>query len=167
MQLRSLCLSISSQIPIEDRANTITQMLFVCPRLRTLVVHSKELALCLQQKPELTLPSLDRLHLYLDAIVDMVDPVGLAAVFPNISYLSTAEVFLHVDIKLGHVALDLIKALPCLRRLRFNDYDFSYTSGSDPSDNNLLVQMLQNSEQLRSVDCFMTFCKKRHLVIWL
>jgi hypothetical protein len=155
------------QIPIEDRANMISQMLVVSPHLCTLVVYSRELALCLKQKPSVTLSSLNHLHLYLGLIHEMVDPVALAIAFPNISYLSTGKRYLIMDIKLGHVVLDLIKALPYLRLLTFNDRNFSTKGYTDPFDDNPLVQMLQNSEQLRSGDCFVKVYSDRHLVIWL
>jgi hypothetical protein len=167
MQLRSLWLFMKLQIPIKERANMITQMLFVCPHLRTLIVRSKELALCLEQKPAIKLSSLDRLHLYLDEVHDMVDPVALGAVFPNISYFSSGKQYLDVDINLANLVLNLLKNLPCLRRLHFNDQDFSYNCDGDQSDNNLVVQMLQNSEQLRSVDFYVRVFRERHLIIWL
>ncbi|CAF4038404.1 unnamed protein product [Rotaria magnacalcarata] len=166
MQLRSLCLLMNSQIHIEDRANIITQMLLICPRLRTLAVLSKELALCLKQKPALTHLSLDHLHLYLDMVQDMVDPVALAVIFPNISYFSTGKWYLKMDINLAHVVLDLIKVLPYLRRLRFNDCNFFYEGNIDQSAD-YIVEMIQNSEQLRSKDSFVRVYEWRHMVIWI
>jgi len=167
MQLHSLCLLIDLQIPIEDRANIITQILFICPRLQILIVRSEELALCLEQKPEMILSSLDHLHLYLDGVQQMVDAVYLAAVFPNISYLSTEERSLAMDIRLGYIVLNLMKALPHLRRLHFNDRSFVYNCDTDQSNNNPLVQMLQNSEQLRSTNSFIRVYEENHLFIWL
>ncbi|CAF2136780.1 unnamed protein product [Rotaria magnacalcarata] len=166
MQLRSLCLLMNVQIHIENRANMITQMLFICPHLRTLAVLSKELVLCLEKKPALRLSSLDHLHLYLDVVHEMVDPIALAVVFPNISYFSTGKYYLKMDIKLAHVALDLIKALPYLRRLRFNDCRFFYQRDTDQSAN-YLVEMIQNSEQLRSHDSFVGVYERGHMVIWI
>lgn len=166
MQLRSLSLLMNLRIPIEDRANMITQMLLICPRLHTLVVISKELTICLEQNPALMLSSMDHLHLYLDAVDEIVDPVYLAAAFPNISHLSTGKQYLAMDIRLGHVVLNLIKALPYLRLLRFNDHSFVCNRDTDQSDNNL-VQMLQNSEQLRSTNSFIKVYEENHLFIWL
>jgi len=166
MQLRSLSLLMNLQIPIEERANMITQMLLICPRLHTLAVRSKELSICLEHKPTVILSSMDHLHLYLDKVNEMVDPVYLAAAFPNISHLSTGKQYLAMDIRLGHVVLNLIKALPYLRRLRFNDHSFVRNDDTDQSDNNL-VQMLQNSEQLRSTNSFIRVYNKNHLFIWL
>ncbi len=164
MQLRSLCL-MSPKIPIEDRVHMVTRMLFVSSHLRTLAVYSRELTLCLQQKPAVIRPSLDHLHLYLASVEDMADPVSLAAVFPNISYLSTGTVYLDIDIKLGHMVLDLIKTLPYLHRLQFNDYKFSHNRSTNESYDNL-VQLLQNSEQLRFVECFVKVYGNKHLFIW-
>ena len=166
MQLRSLCLFMNLRIPIENRAKILTQILIVCPRLHALGVGSDELALCLEQKLTITLLSVNRLHLYLDQVQEMVDPVVLATVFPNISYFSTGKQYLIMDLKLGHVVLDLIKALLHLRRLRFNDLDFSQNRDIDQSAT-YLVEMIRNSEQLQSVDCFVRVYKLRHMVIWI
>jgi hypothetical protein len=154
-------------ISIADRANMITRMLFVCPRLRTLVVRSEELALCLEHKPAVILSSLDHLHLYISAVEDMVNPLNLATVFPNISYFSTGSEFLNVDMDLAKVVLDLLKHLSCLRRLRFNDYDFHFEDDIDQSDDNLVVQMLRNSEELRSKNPFIRVYDEEQLFIWL
>jgi hypothetical protein len=167
MQLRSLWLRMIFQIPITDRANMVRQMLFVCPRLQILVVRSDELALCLEQKPALILSSLNHLHLHLSQIHEMVDPMYLATAFPNISYLSTGTGHLYIDTRLGYVILNLINTLPYLRRLRFNDHNFPYNGDSDQIDDNLVVSMLQNSEQLRSMDCCVRMFENSHLVIWL
>jgi hypothetical protein len=153
--------------PIENRAKMIQQMLFVCPHLRALTVVSTELVLCLRQNPALAMPSLNHLHLYLDKVHDMVDPVTLAAVFPNISFISTGKDYLVIDINLCQLVLHLIKALPYLRRLHFGDYNFSRIYDIDQSDNNLLVEILQSSEQLRSTNSCVRVYGKKHLAVWL
>lgn len=166
MQLRSLILLLNLQ-KIEDRANVIKQILFVCPRLHTLAVRSKDLSYCLERKPTVTISSLDHLHLYVDEVDEMVDAVHLAAVFPNISCLSTGTSYLRLDTRICDVVQNLIKTLPYLRRLRFNDHNCSYKHDAHEPDNNLLVHMLQNIEQLRSIDCCVKVFSSRRLVIWI
>ncbi len=152
---------------IEDRANVIRQLLFVCPHLRTLAVRSNELSYCLEQKAAVTISSLDHLHLYVDKIDEIVDAVHLAAVFPNISCLSTGTWYLRLDTRICNVVQNLIENLPYLRRLRFNDYNRFYKNNADEADNNLLVRMLQNIEQLRSKDCCVKMPSSHRLVIWI
>ena len=151
---------------IEAGANMVLHLLVVCPCLRTLAVRSTDLIVCLKKKPALTLTSLDHLHLHLDKLHEMVDAASLASAFPNISYLSTGKVYLEIDMRLGHAVLDLIKALSHLRRLRFNDMNFTSSCDSNEPDNTLLVEMLRNSEQLRSVNCYVAVYGNRQLFIW-
>ena len=166
MQLRSLMLLLYPR-NIEDRTNVIRQLLLVCPQLRTLAVRSNELSYYLEQKPTMTISSLDHLHLYVDKIDEIVDAVYLAAVFPNISCLSTGTRYLRLDTRICNVVQNLIKNLPYLRRLRFNDYNRFYKNDADEPDNNLLVHMLQNIEQLRSKDCCVKIPSSHRLVIWI
>lgn len=169
MQLRSLHLSMHSSPTIEDGANIIAQILLICPRLHTLVLESIQLARCLEQKPAVILSSLERLHLDLFKVEEMVDPFHLAAVFPNISYISTGNRYIGIDtnIRLGHVALNLIKALPRLRRLLFNEQSFVFDRDTVQGSNNVVVQMLQNSEQLRSTNSLVRVYQDNQLFIWL
>ena len=167
MQLRSLMLLTNPQILIGDRANIIGQILSVCSRLCTLVVVSQELALCLEQNSVITLPSLSHLHLYLKELREMVTPAILATAFPHISYFSTGTLYLPIDLEVGYTALRLIKALPYLRLLRFNDLNFSRKYDLDKYDNSPVVQMLKNCEELRSVNCYVKLYQNIQLIIWL
>lgn len=167
MQLRSLMLLANSQILIRDGAKIIEQILLVCPRLCTLVVGSQELALCLEQNSEITLPSLSHLHIYLGDLRQMVTPAILATAFPHISYFSTGKSYLPTNLELGYAALRLIKALPYLRLLRFNDLNFAHMYDLDKYDNSPLVLMLKNCEELRSVNCYVKLYQSIQLIIWL
>ena len=166
MQLRSLMLLQYAQ-DIEQRANVIKQILLLCPHLRTFAVSSKELSYYLEQKPAMTISSLDHLHLYVGNVDEIVDAVHLSAVFPNISCLSTGPYCIRLDTRICNVVQNLIKNLPYLRRLRFNDNSRCYKNGTDEPDNNLLVHMLENIEQLRSTDCCVKMPNNRRLVIWI
>ena len=166
MQLRSLMLLTNCQILIGDRAKIIEQILLVCSRLRTLVVGSEELVLCLEQNPVITIPSLSHLHLYYERLRKMINPIFLTNAFPHIFYFSTGRSYLSIDIEVGYAALRLIKAVRYLRRLRFNDLNFDHMCDLDKYDNNPVVQILKIKEELRSVHYYVKLYDDIQLIIW-
>ena len=165
MQLHSLFLNTEFEA-LEYQTKVITQLLTVCPRLRTLVLCPSILKMCLEQKPTIYLPSLTCLRFFPSYIEDMPDAVLLAGAFPNISHLSFGQYLDCPSWKSIELILRLVDMFPCLHRLDIGD--FKCRSENTVSDLNVnVMNILESGVQLRSSNCSITMYERGYLCMWL